>query len=288
MSLFLFLMAACLPDPAGSNLDSSDTTPAETGGESGNGDGETGDIDDDTGHSDDECECPQDYRPNPDQTECVTSTSTDPDIDGTVYTVCDAEGPSNSSGANYEEQSIPSDELFRSRHQAASVWACDPSSGEVSNEPLFEWIGMKSTFETSSTKQYLVGASAFDYFWVRIDEETVLANDTGLRSSGEFWWFTSLELDGGPHEIEVMGKNDSGDAFVAVDVLGPFVKDDLDSGGDLLEIDFEDKILWSTEQRVGTWFELGESSGYSCPEGTSLSFEGEEPLCVGEDTTDCL
>tara|TARA_R110000803_G_scaffold74903_3_gene139040 strand:+ start:23136 stop:27137 length:4002 start_codon:yes stop_codon:yes gene_type:complete len=158
----------------------------------------------------------------------------------------------------------------------ASVWS---NPGTL---PIQEWIGLSYCLELSETKLYRIGFAADDKTRIKINGEYLINPDTapihdaGIHNNFSISYSRSVQsyvvmgikLSAGKNIIEIEGYND------IIGIAG-FVCEIYDaSESQLKNIRFESELnsvrVFSTIDRVGQTFDLGELSAYSCPVGYSL------------------
>lgn len=158
----------------------------------------------------------------------------------------------------------------------ASVWS---NPGTL---PVQEWIGLSYCLELTETKTYRLGFAADDETKVKINGKYLIdptispTHDAGIHDNFSISYSRSIQsyvvmgirLSAGKNIIEIEGYNN-------ISGIAGFVCEIYDaSEAQLKNIRFESELnsvrIFSTIDRVGTTFDLGETSAYSCPVGYSL------------------
>ncbi len=142
----------------------------------------------------------------------------------------------------------------------------------------FQWIGFTHCFEAPETKKYCIGIAADNNMRIKIQGNTIAKFDRDAAIANfTFWHVIEITLQAGANLIAVEGYNRGGDSGFAAEIY--------DADADTLELlttipDLEPYILFSTKDRIGTEFDIGENSGFICPDGTSYN-SCEGGICTG-------
>ena len=250
-------------------------------------------IEDDEG----DCECPEGYTMRPAMDGCFKVTTEDATYNGTSVNVCPITpyfaygyfgvrypgGEGIQDGYWGQNDGVANGPLNR-----VGVWGCAPGDKVARTGPLEEWIGFGVCLDLEEPGDYLLGAGADNRVRLYVDGGLVFARDDGQTSSFNYWWLTGISLNSGTHTIEVYGKNDGSIAGLGAEVVGPFPVGATMVGDDeLMKLDYENNIFWSTADAVGGAFALGEDNGWSCPDGTHFDACAEEPTCIVVETAEC-
>ncbi len=293
LALLLLTLVACLPTPnegraklaPDTGTEGADTDDSGGDGDSGEGEGDdTGLVDKEAGE---ECDCPEGFQATSDDSECARELLYEPEVDFEIYEICQSELVHRGEGAIFPKGTVLETEFFQDRLSDTAIWACHPKTGEAGDEPVDQWIGLHLDFDAPADGHYLIGTSAQDGYYHRVDEEPLLVELEG-GPAATHWQIAVVELDAGHHDISLMGRNEGGAAGFGADIAGPFTDLKTLDDASLIHAGYQDHILWSTRDRVATWFEYGESSGYTCPADTELVDVSGELWCSGEQRTECL
>ena len=240
------------------------------------------------------CECPDGFQLNPAGDGCIQTDTTSATLNGTTFQVCKAETNRNYSrdGAQFPDGLIVENSFWGesyndmdSRLNTVGVWACDPASvdtGETypTTEPTQEWIGFSHCLEVEESGEYLIGMGADNRMRFKINGNMVFQRNTNAVPNFTYWWVQSVHLNAGINIIELEGWNQSQAASFGAEISGPFPSGSLATDAAMASADYENNIIFSTENMVGQDFQLGETSGYSCPDGYALNTCGERPTCT--------
>jgi len=158
----------------------------------------------------------------------------------------------------------------KGRLNIASVWADDgcPAGatcvGTESCPPFGEWIGFADCIEVPVTGKYCIGIAADNYVKISIDGTLVFYAVNNETQNFNSWWVLEIDLAEGPHVIELEGKNQSTCAAFAAEIYQATAAT-LQTFSTQAQVD--NTLIFSTLNRVGTTFDIGEDSGASCPNG---------------------
>lgn len=158
----------------------------------------------------------------------------------------------------------------------ASVWS---NPGTL---PVQEWIGLSYCFTLSETKIYRIGFAGDDNVRIKINGEYLINPDTtpdfdadihknfsiSYSRTIQAYVVMGIKLSAGKNIIEIEGYN-------TVSGMAGFVCEIYDATeAQLKNIRYESELasvrVFSTLDRVGSTFDLGELSAYSCPSGYGL------------------
>lgn len=163
-------------------------------------------------------------------------------------------------------------DTLNGRLNVAGIWTNIPIySGE--QEPTDEWIGFTTCVNVTETKTYYIGLGADNQARFKVNS-VMIAELTGCYNGFNFnkWHVFPITLNAGINIIELEGYNCSDYAAFAAEIYDTTLPQLLAM---TLEAQLNAVILFSTKDKIGSTFDLGTNSGYSCPEGWSLS------LCTG-------
>jgi hypothetical protein len=163
------------------------------------------------------------------------------------------------------------------------VWGTPASSP---NYPVGEWIGFSFCLDIDVSGTYLIGISADNRTRFRINGELVFTSEplnSGSNADLGYWRVFEYDLMSGQNIIEMEGINDGLGASFGCEVYSGTVEQ---ISGYTTESQLEPHILFTTKDyryetngNVVKLFDLGESSGYSCPSGYTLDNCTDTPFC---------
>lgn len=166
------------------------------------------------------------------------------------------------------------------RLNEVGIWDCAATEDE--------WLGFSTCIMVEEDGEYVLGAGADDEFRVFVDGNLVSDGDSGVPGANyRYWWMTPIQLSAGPHVIQMEGIDHGGEHAFGAEIYGPFAPGSTADTQSMLDLDYANNIIWNTNERLGGTFDIGEDSGYSCPDGTSLNLCGEAPTCTGHQVVAC-
>ena len=275
------------------------------------------------------CECPAGFDPTPAGDACVREETVDAIMNGVIYDVCEGNTDWNYGkfGARYpgglldqndywgDDEGAPGD--ADGRLNEIGVWSCEPLVAGQQN-PIGEWIGFSTCVEIDVAGDYLLGFAADNFTRISVDGAFVVnhAVVSPLPSQNfNYWWVIPIQLTSGTHIIEMEGYNGSQVAAFGAEIAGPFPAATMVDDAAMNAADYAGNVIWSTDGQMGDTFDLGEESGWSCPEeesttvtdtgiavttetaivtdgngeaGYALNTCGEEPVCSKIEYTECI
>jgi len=165
------------------------------------------------------------------------------------------------------------------RLNVAGVWSDIPYSGAFTDPhlPIYEWIGFTACVETSIEKVYYIGIAADNR--VRIKVNGVLVVQLLQQAIRNFtrWNMFPITLPAGTNFVELEGLNVGSYASFGAEIY------DADYAT-LIAMTTESQInsvlVFSTKDKIGTTFDIGDNIGWNCPPGWTLSFCEGYPQCV--------
>ncbi|MFT4705846.1 MAG: hypothetical protein ACI81R_003561, partial [Bradymonadia bacterium] len=238
----------------------------------------------------DTCECPQGFEITPAGDECIRVTETDIISSDTTYTACPAVNNSNYGvyGGQFPGGLIETNSFFgdntdlSDRLNDAGVWACDSESVDIGenlpmNSPVGEWIGFSICLDLEEPGDYMVGMAADNQTRFSINGNPFFSLLGANVINFRYWWMNTVSLGSGLNIIEMEGYNNGQIAAFGADIYGPYAPGTVSTDADMSAADYEGNILWSTLDMIGTPFLMGESSGFSCPDGFVVNTCGSAP-----------
>ena len=245
-----------------------------------------------------QCLCPEGYNPTPSDDACKKTITVEATNEGTTYEVCQAQPNFNYGkfGARYPDGTkIQSDYWGRDdgpsnvegRQNEVGIWPCDANTGQAGFNPTREWIGFSHCIFLDSKSDYIVGIGGDNRVRLKLNGETIFEDVSDNTSAFNYWWMSALEVESGLNIIEMQGYNVSGPASFGAEIAGPFPPDSLGTDQAMIDADYAGNIVWSTGSLVGQSFDVGEDSGWTCPDDYSLNLCTETPECTYIDVVPC-
>ncbi len=243
-----------------------------------------------------ECECPDDFSPTPDGDACVRQVSVAATYNGATIDVC--KGTKNAvygkfgalypGGRNDKNNYWGDDDGDTDgRLNEVGIWACDGGSSTAGEAPVGEWIGFSACLDVVTAGDYIVGIAADNQVRLVVDGVEIFTDTSGTTRAFNYWFLQAAALTSGTHQVELFGKNDGSIASFGAEIAGPFPAGSLADDSTMAAADYEGSVVFTTADRIGGFFELGDSSGWSCPEGYALDECGAEPMCTETEYAAC-
>lgn len=244
----------------------------------------------------DTCECPEGYDPTPAGDACVRTDVFEATLSGKEYEVCpgDTGEPYGRYGAKFPGGLTVQDSFFgqddglsNGRLNEIGVWACDGATGAAGSEPRREWIGFSTCVDITEPGDYLIGIAADNRVRFTVDGVLTFERSSSSTANFNYWYVEPMSLTSGTHIIELLGYNDGSIAAFGAEIYGPFAPGSVSTDADMAAADLAGNIVWSTGDKLGQTFDLGESSGWQCPDGTAYDTCAAEPQCIELDEVPC-
>jgi len=152
--------------------------------------------------------------------------------------------------------------LLEGRLNIAGLWTTEPGIGMPTNE----WIGFSTCITVPSTGKYSIGLGADNRMRFSLNGVLIAHFDTTIDKNHKYWHVIEMNLNEGLNIIEMEGYNSGSNAAFGAEIYNTDI-----ATLKLLasEAALEPYIEWSTRDRIGNDFNVGEVSGYTCPEGTA-------------------
>ena len=224
------------------------------------------------------CACPEGYEPAPNGDICVARTTEAATLAGTPSTM--EPGADSTAygwaGAKYPGGATSVDPFWTARLNAVGVWPAGDGQS-----PLNTWVGVATCVDLPAAADYLVGAAGDNHYSIRVDGVVLDENLSSDQSPFNSWFVSATALSSGEHVVEVLGYNEGSVAGFGADIAGPFPAGSLLTDADMQAADYAGNVVFSTgDLSLGDWFYLGESNGYTCPDGYALDVCGGGTECV--------
>lgn len=248
----------------------------------------------------DTCECPEGFEVNAAGDACERTTITEVTESETIYRVCEGNRiPQYTAGGAQFPGGLIVPNAFFGQNWATStnglggrlnqvgVWACDEEVAGRTQFPVGEWIGFATCIDIPEDGDYLVGMAADNNLRFSINGNLAFSLTNGNTSSFNYWWMNPIHLSAGAHTILLEGLNNGSEANFGAEIYGPFPAGSLTNDAAMAAADVENNIVFSTLDMLGGVFTTGESSGYSCPSGSSIDVCVDQFTCVEHRVTEC-
>ena len=159
----------------------------------------------------------------------------------------------------------------------------------IGTQPVQEWIGFSRCIVVPDRKMYCIGLAADNQMRFKINGQIIARFDRGNHITHfNYWHVIEIELQEGANIIEIEAYNQGGPAGFGAEIY------DIDIA--TLEAyttneQVEAVRIWSTVNKIGESFDIGEDSGYTCPDGTAFdTCEGgdcKSIVYVDAETVEC-
>lgn len=153
------------------------------------------------------------------------------------------------------------------------IWA--EAGAPNPNLPTTEWIGFSKCINLETSGVYSVGIAGDNRVRFKINGEFFYVADLTSSITFNLWRVFEITLSAGTNVIEVEGYNDGGEAAFGAEI---YQADIATLTAMTTTTELEDVIVFSTKDfryetngNIPVEFDLGESSGYSCPSGYFLN-----------------
>ncbi len=243
------------------------------------------------------CECPEGYELTPGGDACVRETTVEATLSATVWSVCEGNedavygkfGARAPGGTSSQSDYWGDDDgVADGRLNDVGVWACDPDDPTVAGtQPTGEWIGFSTCIELDEAGDYLVGIAGDNRVRLVVDGAEVLLLDGSATANFNYWWLQPVALTSGKHLVQLTGYNNEQIAAFGAELSGPFEAGSLATDADVLAADYPSNLVFSTGRLQGEVFDVGEDSGWTCPDGYMLDLCVEDPVCTALEYVPC-
>ena len=154
------------------------------------------------------------------------------------------------------------------------------SNGRLNNTSLSgsstEWLGFSDCIEIVSGGTYYIGIGADNYCRFSIDGELFLSLSATTDKNHKIWHVLPYEFSSGKHIIEMEGRNSGGASGFGAEIYNPVDLATLTGAtttGDT-------GLIFSTADKIGDYYDIGATIGYSCPTGWALDLCGMSAVCT--------
>lgn len=163
--------------------------------------------------------------------------------------------------------------------------AVDTSTGRLNNVGVSgttsEWLGFSHCIDVPVGKVYYIGVGARWYFSFSIDGQTMLEipPPNNITTNFREWHIIPYYLSPGKHIIEMKGRGELGlePTSWGVEIYDPIDYATLTGATSTSEAG----VIFSTADKIGDRFDLGDTVEYTCPSGYALDLcSGGTPTCA--------
>ncbi len=145
-----------------------------------------------------------------------------------------------------------------------------------------EWIGFSFCVTLTETKTYCIGIGGDNRVRLKIDGVPIINAEIGTYTYYA-WSVFEINLTAGEHVFELEGYNNSVAGACSGGNPAAFGAEIYDTDSTTLQgittqVALDPYILFTTLDKIGDTFDIGETNGYSCPEG--YAYSSCENMCV--------
>lgn len=234
------------------------------------------------------CACPEGFTLDDAGETCVREIEADAEFNGEEARVCEGDdlveygalGARFPDGLTVQNAFFGDDfDDFDGRLNAVGIWACREGVED-------EWIGFTFCLTVDEPGDYVIGTAGDDHTRITIDGNAIFQN-AGVEAF-RHWWMVPVQLAPGSYVIELEGYDTGVAASLGAEIYGPFPQGSTSDDASMAALDYADNIIWSTGDQLGGVFQTGATTGYSCPDGTSLDLCDDAVSCTGVEYAECL
>jgi len=242
--------------------------------------------------------CPTGFTNNVTNTDCVRITTTAATYNGTGPTIVSGDtstGYGNNGAHFYPDQTnqtqLPlirtSNVTYLENQTGATVsastvvssgntfWensALNTTDGRLNNVGISasttEWLGFANCIEITEGKTYYIGIAGDNYCRLTIDSTQLLdLSSTAWDNNFNVWHVIPYYLEAGTHVIAMEGRNDVLDSSFGVEIYETTSLSTLTAATNTTEAG----VIFSSIDRVGGQFDMGETVRFSCPTGYTFN-----------------
>jgi hypothetical protein len=229
-----------------------------------------------------QCECPEGFTLNEVSELCERIQTVEAVQNGDFRVVCEGDRNINygALGAIFPGGTVVTGGFFGdgtfsetngSRLNTIGIWDC---GGAVN-----EWIGFSRCVDIPAAGEYVVGISGDDFVRFRVNGAQVFENPA-VAFHFRRWNMIPVTLQAGVNIVEMEGLDTGVASALGAEIYGPFPLGSTADDASMAALDYENNIVWSTGDQLGSVFNLGSISGFSCEEGFALDLCGDEATCT--------
>jgi hypothetical protein len=153
---------------------------------------------------------------------------------------------------------------------------------------VHEWIGFSRCVDIAVGGDYLIGIAGDNRVRLKVNGQLVFELDNSNTSNFNYWHVIKVSLNSGVNVIELSGYNDGLIAAFGAEISGPFPQGSLETETQQMNADYAGNIIFSTGEMEGELFDIGENSGWSCPQdGYVLNTCAPAPVCTQLNYAEC-
>jgi hypothetical protein len=182
-------------------------------------------------------------------------------------------------GSIVNTTNIVSNTLWDNRLVDVGVW------GDVTAN---EWFGFAHCITLDTATTFTIGIAADDRVRVKINGDTIISMNQNSTYNYRYWHMYPIELSAGDNiiEIEAINATLSGDTIFGAEIYSADTSTLVTYSA---ETQLSGVTIFSTKDRIGETFEIGDTIGVGCPSGYVLDkCDTNTTRCVSIDKTEVL
>lgn len=148
------------------------------------------------------------------------------------------------------------------------------------SDPALEWIGFSRCVSVPTTRTYCIGIAADNRCKFYLDGVLIFEVTEDVTNAFNYWHIFEFTLTAGDHTIQMEGYNTGSTASFGCEI---YQENLTDLQAITTESALEALTIFSTGDLIGEFFDTGNSAGWTCPSGYTLSYcggDGVTPVCV--------
>lgn len=150
----------------------------------------------------------------------------------------------------------------------SGIWTNGGTSGSGAQLPINEWIGFADCVDVPEDGIYCIGLAADNLMRFSVNGQLIIQNSISHSFAFNYWHVFPVFLSAGINLISMEGQSTGGLAIFGAEIYKQ-TSDILQTYTTQSELDVV--TIFSTKNKIGETFQLGELSGYSCPSGYTLN-----------------
>jgi len=247
-----------------------------------------------------DCSCPDGFELNAAGDLCERLTTTEAIYNGELLTVCTGSVNANYGawGARLPDGGTILNSFFGedfgddngSPLNTRGIWACGPD-GQPTAQPVNEWIGFSRCLNIAEAGSYVIGIGADNLVRTRLNGQPLFTIDLNNISNAlhpyRYMHLLPVTLPAGTNIIELEAMNLGGPAAFVAEIYGPFTAAEVQDDASMSVLDYANNVVWSTGDQLGSTFDTGTNSGWSCEDGAALDLCGDAATCTTIERLTC-
>lgn len=158
------------------------------------------------------------------------------------------------------------------RLNPVGIWTQLNAAGMGDDLPINEWIGFSQCIEVPTTKKYCIGLGADNMMRFSLNGNLIARFDasTGLTQYFTHWHVIEVTLNAGTNILTIEGRNSGGPGGFGAEIYDATIPQ-LTALTTAAALASSGYLFWSSIDTLGLTLDIGEDSGFICPDGTSYN-----------------